>query len=117
MATTSEAVLVIWPSMPEQPDGGDPGDIPLLAPADRFDGRPTAAGAPGLHLHEGHCIPLPDHEIEIVAAQLESVRLDRPAAGGKKPDGDLLAAEAEELALIFPFGGWNEAAGARHATR
>ena len=56
-------------------------------------------------------------QIEVVAAQLEAVRLHRPAAGGEERNGDLLAAEAEELALVFPFGGWNEAAGARHATR
>ena len=100
--------------MPEQPDGGHPRDIALFALADRLDRRTAAAGAAGLYFHEGHHVPLPDHEIEIVPAQLEAVRLDRPAAGGKKSASDLVPVEAEQLALIFPLGCRDEAAGARH---
>ncbi len=112
-----ETVFVVRPAVPQQPDGGDSSDIALLAPADRFDRCSTVIRAASLHLDKGHQVALPDNQIEIVPAELETVSLHRPAAGSEKCYGELFSTETEELALVFPFGGWDEAAGARHDPR
>jgi hypothetical protein len=50
-------------------------------------------------------------------AELEAVGFYRPAAGSEEGDGDLFSPESKELSFIFPFGGWDEAASARHSPR
>jgi hypothetical protein len=109
-----EAILVARSTMPKDPHRRDPGDVALLALMHRLYGGPAAARAPGLHFDKRYRISLPNDQIDVVAAQLESVRLDRPAARGEKRDCDALAVQTEYLTPVFPFGDWNEAACGRH---
>jgi hypothetical protein len=99
-----EPVFVFRPAVPQQPDSSDPGDIPLFPPAYRFVATPAAIGAPGLHLDEGHDIALADDEIHVMPAQPKPVCFHRPAAGREIGEGNVLAFETEDLALIFPLG-------------
>jgi len=109
-----EAVLVGGPALAKHPDGGHPGDLSLLALADGFDRGPAGARPAGFYLHEGHGVAPPDNQVQVMPAELKAVGFYRPAAGSEEGDGDLFAPEPQELALIFPFGGWDEASGARH---
>jgi hypothetical protein len=110
-------VLIAGPALPQDPHGCNACNLLLFAPADRFQCASAYVGAAGLHLHEGNRAPFPYDEIEIVTAELEPMRFDRPAARGEESDSDPFPAQAKQLALVLPFGGRDEAAGARHGAR
>jgi len=111
-----EPVFVARAAVAQHPDRGHPGDVPLFPLMDRLDRRPEGGGPTGFYFDEGNGTALPDDQIEIVAAELEAMGLDRPATRGEKGYGDTLAPEAEELALILPLCDRGKAAGAGHAS-
>src|SRR4051812_13630648 len=88
-------VFVLPMAMPEKPTVGYPGDISLLPNAYRLEPAPIIAGTPGFHFDERHHPALANHQIDIVMTQPEAVRLDRPATGGEKCDGEPLAFHTE----------------------
>ena len=106
-----EPVFVIRSTVPQQPDAGHPGDMPLLPPAYRFESAAADVRAACLHLDERDCPALANDHINVVAAQLEAMGLDQPPARGEKRDGNALSLEAEQLTLIVPFGYGNDPAG------
>jgi hypothetical protein len=109
-----EPVFIFRPAVPQQPDSGNPSDVPLFPPAHRFLASPAAIGAPGLHLDEGHRVPLADDEVYVMPAQPEPVCLHRPAAGREISEGNVLAFETEDLTLVFPLGNRHKPAGSAH---
>lgn len=107
-------ILVSGTSVAEHPHGSHPGNVALLAPADRFEAGSADRGAPSLHLDKGHRPAFSDHEIDIVPAELEAMSLDRPAARREEGYGGPLPVHTEQLALVFPFVNRNEAAAVSH---
>src|SRR3954447_6310379 len=90
-----DPIFVFPVTMPEKPAIGHPGDVSLLPSAYRLEPAPIIARAPGFHFDERHQPTLADHQINIVMPQAEAVRLDRPATGGEKCDGEPLAFHTE----------------------
>lgn len=112
-----EAVLVSRTSVAEPPHSGHPGNVSLLSPADCLQSGPADAGATGLHLDERHRVPPANDEVDVMAAQPESVGFHHPSARGEVGDGGALTLEAKDMASVFPFRGGNESAAAAHAQR
>jgi hypothetical protein len=98
-----EPVFVTRAAISKHPHRRHAGEISLLTAMYRLNRRPTDTRAAGLDLDEGDDIPLSDDEVDVMATELEAVGLDRPPARGEKGDGDPLASESQQLALVFPF--------------
>lgn len=107
-------ILVSRASVTQHPHGGHPRNVALFAPADRLEGGSADRGAAGLHLDKRDRPAFPDYQVEIVPPKFEAMRLDRPAARREEGYGDSFSMDAEQLASVFPFLDWNEAAGVGH---
>jgi hypothetical protein len=110
-----EPVLVIGAPIAEPPNAGHPGYVSLLSPADCLQPRSAGVGATSLHLHERDRVPLTNDQVDVMAAQLESVGFNHPAARREIGNRVALSLKSEHMALIFPFSGRGESAGYSHA--
>ena len=70
-----KAILVSGPALAKHPHRSHARDLPLLPKTDRLERRSTAGRPPRLDLYECHSTPLPDYEIEVMTAKLETVCL------------------------------------------
>ena len=96
------------PPVPRQPAGGHPRQDHSLAEAHRLRRRPAADASPALHLDEGDDPVPPGHEVQVVPAEAEAVRLDPPAAGREIGQRRQLPAETAAVAAVAPLGDGDE---------
>ena len=105
------------PPIPRQPAGGHARQDHPLAEAYRLCRRPAAGASPALHLDEGDDPVPPGHEVQVVPAEAEAVRLDPPATGSEIGQGRQLPAEATAVATVAPLGDGDEPLTGRHGRK